>query len=84
MAEVTLHKIIKRYDDAEVIHCVDPFRSEIAKTASIARGMPAGTQFQFGIQDIINEELQATYLTGKAQALADMERRVNDILARSR
>lgn len=63
-----------------------PFRSEIAKTAEISRGMPAGTQFQFGIQDIVTEELQSTYLTGKdqAQALADAEKRVNELLARSR
>lgn len=63
-----------------------PFRAEIAKTAFISRAYPAGTQFQFGVQDILTEELQSTYLTGKdqAQALADAEKRANELLARSR
>lgn len=63
-----------------------PHREDYAKTAAIARSIPQGTQFQFGIQDILTEELQATYLTGKdpAQALSDAQDRVNQLLSRSR
>jgi multiple sugar transport system substrate-binding protein len=59
-----------------------PHRAEIAKLAATARPLPAGVQRQFLVQQIISEEMESA-ITGQKPidtALADAERRVNDIL----
>lgn len=63
-----------------------PHRSDILRTADDARSVPLATRRQSAIQDALNEQLQATYLTGKDQgeALAEAQRRINDILAAGR
>ncbi|MDX1524424.1 MAG: ABC transporter substrate-binding protein, partial [Anaerolineae bacterium] len=59
-----------------------PQRDNYAETASIAQLVPAIVNWQ-AVEDILKEELEATWLTGKdpAQALADAEARINDQLA---
>ncbi len=59
-----------------------PHRTELAKLVDIAKPLPPGVQRQFLIQQIISEEMESA-ITGQKpidQALADAERRVNDIL----
>jgi multiple sugar transport system substrate-binding protein len=59
-----------------------PHRSEYAQTALIARAVPPAPN-QRGNMDIIAEELQSTWLTGKdpEAALADIDYRVNELLS---
>jgi len=58
-----------------------PQRTNIADTANIANLVPAILNWQ-AVEDILKEELESTWLTGKepAQALQDAEARINDEL----
>jgi multiple sugar transport system substrate-binding protein len=59
-----------------------PHRAEIAKLVDTAAPLPPGVQRQFLIQQVISEEMESA-ITGQKPidaALADAERRVNDIL----
>lgn len=58
-----------------------PHRSEYVETASIARAVPPAPN-QRGNMDVIAEELQASWLTGKdaESVLADIDYRVNELL----
>jgi multiple sugar transport system substrate-binding protein len=58
-----------------------PHRDEYAGTAAIARDTPASESYG-AIQDVLNRELQAIWLTGKSvdDALADAELEVQDLL----
>jgi len=59
-----------------------PHRTEIARLVDTAQPLPSGVQRQFLIQQIISEEMESA-ITGQKPidaALADAERRVNDIL----
>ncbi|MGP1355804.1 extracellular solute-binding protein [Roseicyclus sp.] len=58
-----------------------PHRDEYAGTAAIARDTPASDSYG-AIQDVLNRELQAIWLTGKPvdDALADAELEVQDLL----
>ncbi|MDB5457260.1 MAG: extracellular solute-binding protein [Caulobacter sp.] len=59
-----------------------PHRQAIAPLAVIGQSLPPGVQRQFAIQDIIGDEM-ASAITGRKPidtALADAERRVNDLL----
>jgi multiple sugar transport system substrate-binding protein len=60
-----------------------PHRSEYAGTAEIARDTPPSERYG-AIQDVLNRELQAIWLTGKSvdEALADAEAEVQDLLDR--
>ncbi len=60
-----------------------PHRSEYAGTAAIARDTPPSERYG-AIQDVLNRELQAIWLTGKSvdDALADAEAEVQDLLDR--
>jgi multiple sugar transport system substrate-binding protein len=60
-----------------------PHRSEYAGTASIARDTPPSERYG-AIQDVLNRELQAIWLTGKdvETALSDAELEVQDLLDR--
>lgn len=60
-----------------------PHRAEYTATASIARDTPPSTQYG-AIQDVLNRELQAIWLTGKSvdDALADAQLDVQDLLDR--
>jgi len=60
-----------------------PHRDTIAPIATLGKPLPAAVQRQFAIQDIIGEEMNAA-ITGQKEvdaALADMESRVNELLA---
>ena len=58
-----------------------PHRDEYAGTAAIARDTPAAENYG-AIQDVLNRELQAIWLTGKSidDALSDAELEVQDLL----
>ena len=59
-----------------------PHRADIAKLVDTAEPLPPGVQRQFLIQRIISEEMESA-ITGQKSidtALADAERRVNDVL----
>jgi multiple sugar transport system substrate-binding protein len=59
-----------------------PHRAEIAQLVDIGAPLPPGVQRQFLVQQIISEEMESA-ITGQKpidEALADAERRVNDIL----
>lgn len=58
-----------------------PHRDEYTGTASIARDTPASESYG-AIQDVLNRELQAIWLTGKSvdDALSDAELEVQDLL----
>lgn len=59
-----------------------PHRRAIARLATTGSPLPAGVQRQFAIQDIIGEEL-APAIAGQKPvdvALADAEKRINDLL----
>lgn len=60
-----------------------PHREEYAGTAAIAKDTPPSARYG-GIQDALNRELQAIWLTGKAvdAALADANAQVQDLLDR--
>lgn len=60
-----------------------PHRSEYTGTAGIARDTPPSERYG-AIQDVLNRELQAIWLTGKevSVALADAEAEVQDLLDR--
>ncbi len=59
-----------------------PYRTGIAKLATIGTPLPAEVQRQFPIQEIICEEMAAAVTGHKPidAALADAEHRVNDLL----
>ena len=59
-----------------------PYRSNIAQLGTIGSALPPGVQRQFPVQDIIGEEMAAAIAGQKpiADALADAESRVNDLL----
>lgn len=63
-----------------------PFRSNIIDTVDQAKGLPLYVLKQTSIQDIIREELEATYTTDKdiTQALSDAEARIKRILRKRR
>ncbi len=59
-----------------------PHRAAIAKLVDIGAPLPSGVQRQFLVQQIVSEEMESA-ITGQKpidEALADAERRVNDIL----
>jgi multiple sugar transport system substrate-binding protein len=59
-----------------------PHRAEIASLVDTAQPLPPGVQRQFLIQQILSEEMESA-ITGRKPidtALADAERRVNDLL----
>jgi multiple sugar transport system substrate-binding protein len=59
-----------------------PHRAEIAPLVDTAESLPPGVQRQFTIQQIVSEEMESA-ITGQKpidSALADAERRVNDLL----
>ena len=59
-----------------------PHRQAIAPLATIGQTLPPQVQRQFAIQDIIGDEM-ASAITGRKPidtALADAERRVNELL----
>ncbi len=59
-----------------------PHRAEVAKLVDTAQPLPPGVQRQFLLQQIISEEMESA-ITGQKPieaALADAERRVNDVL----
>ncbi|WP_370250868.1 extracellular solute-binding protein [Nioella sp.] len=60
-----------------------PHRAEYAGTAAIARDTPPSENYG-AIQDVLNRELQAIWLTGKPidEALADAQAEVQDLLDR--
>lgn len=60
-----------------------PHRAEYAGTAAIAKDTPPSDRYG-AIQDVLNRELQAIWLTGKSvdTALADAEAEVQDLLDR--
>lgn len=60
-----------------------PHRAEYTGTAAIARDTPPSERYG-AIQDVLNRELQAIWLTGKSvdMALADAEGEVQDLLDR--
>ena len=60
-----------------------PHRAEYTGTAAIARDTPPSQRYG-AIQDVLNRELQAIWLTGKSAdlALADAEAEVQDLLDR--
>lgn len=60
-----------------------PHRDEYAGTAAIAKDTPASERYG-AIQDVLNRELQAIWLTGKSidEALSDAEIEIQDLLDR--
>ena len=60
-----------------------PHRDEYAGTAAIAKDTPPSERYG-AIQDVLNRELQAIWLTGKSveDALDDAELEVQDLLDR--
>jgi multiple sugar transport system substrate-binding protein len=59
-----------------------PHRAAIAKLVDIGAPLPPGVQRQFLVQQIVSEEMESA-ITGQKpidDALADAERRVNDVL----
>ena len=60
-----------------------PHRSDIAALAAIGRPLPSNVQRQNAIEGIVGEEAAAAFTGQKPvqRALADAERRVNDLLA---
>jgi multiple sugar transport system substrate-binding protein len=60
-----------------------PHRDTITAVATLCTSLPSTVQRQFAIQDIIGQEMDAA-ITGQKEidaALADMESRINDLLA---
>jgi multiple sugar transport system substrate-binding protein len=62
-----------------------PHRTNIARIATTGRPLPAGVQRQNAIEGLVGEEIAAAFNGQKAtkQALADAERRVNELLAQT-
>jgi multiple sugar transport system substrate-binding protein len=60
-----------------------PHRTNIAEVASTGRPLPSGVQRQNAIEGLVGEEIAAAFNGQKStrQALADAERRVNELLA---
>ena len=60
-----------------------PHRMNIAPVASTGRPLPGGVQRQNAIEGLVGEEVAAAFNGQKPtkQALADAERRVNELLA---
>jgi multiple sugar transport system substrate-binding protein len=60
-----------------------PHRANIAPVASTGRPLPSGVQRQNAIEGLVGEEIAAAFNGQKTakQALADAERRVNELLA---
>lgn len=63
-----------------------PFRTDIKDTVQNAQTLPLTVPNQASLQEIINEELAATYTTGKDidKALSDAENRMKRILRKRR
>jgi multiple sugar transport system substrate-binding protein len=62
-----------------------PHRANIAKVATTGRPLPGGVQRQNAIEGLVGEEVAAAFNGQKSsqQALADAERRVNELLAQT-
>jgi multiple sugar transport system substrate-binding protein len=60
-----------------------PHRANIAPVATTGRPLPGGVQRQNAIEGLVGEEIAAAFNAQKStkQALADAERRVNELLA---
>jgi multiple sugar transport system substrate-binding protein len=60
-----------------------PHRANIARVAATGRPLPSGVQRQNAIEGLVGEEIAAAFNGQKStkQALADAERRVNELLA---
>ena len=60
-----------------------PHRTNIAQVATTGRPLPSGVQRQNAIEGLVGEEIAAAFNGQKTtrQALADAERRVNELLA---
>jgi multiple sugar transport system substrate-binding protein len=60
-----------------------PHRANIAPVASTGRALPGGVQRQNAIEGLVGEEIAAAFNGQKStkRALADAERRVNEVLA---
>jgi multiple sugar transport system substrate-binding protein len=60
-----------------------PHRADIAPLAAIGRPLPSEVQRQSAIEGLVGEEMAASNTGQKtpARALADAERRVNELLA---
>jgi multiple sugar transport system substrate-binding protein len=60
-----------------------PHRTNIAQVANTGRPLPSGVQRQNAIEGLVGEEVAAAFNGQKStrQALADAERRVNELLA---
>ena len=60
-----------------------PYRANIAQVATTGRPLPSGVQRQNAIEGLVGEEVAAAFNGQKTtrQALADAERRVNELLA---
>lgn len=60
-----------------------PHRASIAPVATTGRPLPSGVQRQNAIEGLVGEEIAAAFNRQKStrQALADAERRVNELLA---
>ena len=60
-----------------------PYRSGIAEVAAIGRPLPSGVQRQYAIEGLVGEEIAAAFNGQKStrQALADAERRVNELFS---
>jgi multiple sugar transport system substrate-binding protein len=62
-----------------------PHRANIAEVAATGRPLPSGVQRQNAIEGLVGEEIAAAFNGQKSteQALADAERRVNELLAQT-
>jgi multiple sugar transport system substrate-binding protein len=62
-----------------------PHRTNIAPVASTGRALPGGIQRQNAIEGLVGEEIAAAFNGQKStkRALADAERRVNDLLSQT-
>ena len=62
-----------------------PHRANIAEVAATGRPLPSGVQRQNAIEGLVGEEIAAAFNGQKTteQALADAERRVNELLAQT-
>ena len=77
----TGHMAVRNSVLASEAYAALPHRDEYTGTASIARDTPAAENYG-AIQDVLNRELQAIWLTGKpvGDALSDAELEVQDLL----
>lgn len=77
----TGHMAVRKSVLASDAYAELPHRSEYAATAGLARDVPPARRYG-AIQDVLNRELQAIWLTGKPidDALADAQAEVQDLL----